>query len=433
MMAGDPAGSSRAEELSMRPRIRSYQDGDLGRVVGLCERKDVRREEVGGSIVDDVAALATSDATETLLAEVDGEVAGVAIGSTTGAVGTIHHLLCSAEVLDGLLDGLEGRLSAQGARTFTVAIGAASGLADLLQARGYTATEDMVVLRRQTERTDSELADLGGRSIDPDLWDQLEGMEDVKDVIERRIILPLAQPQLATRHGVTAPQSVVLFGPPGTGKSTFAKGIASRLRWPFVPVEVAQLAGDRGDDPSLLATTFDRLLTASTAVAFFDEVEDLAADRQANRRVSPLVTNEFLRQLPRMRESFDHLLVCATNSVGSLDPAFLRPGRFDYVVPVGPPDGEARASIWRRYIGDITDEDVDVAALVEASRQFTPADIEFAARKAAQLAFEAEYAGDGDRRAGTDQFLAAIRQTRPTVTDEMVAVFERDVDRFARF
>lgn len=258
-------------------------------------------------------------------------------------------------------------------------------------------------------------------------------MKDVKEVIERRIILPLGEPDLAARHGVTAPQSVVLFGPPGTGKTTFAKGVASRLRWPFVPVEVAQLAGDKGDDPRLLAETFERLLAAPAAVAFFDEVEDLAADRQGERRVSSRVTNEFLRQLPAMRESFDQLLVCATNSVGSLDPAFLRPGRFDYIVPVGPPDEEARAAIWRRYITDITDEDVDVDALVEASERFTPADIEFAARKAAQSAFEAEYLGETDRRAGTSHFLAAIDETPPTLTDEMVARFEQDVEQFARY
>lgn len=416
----------------MRPMIRDYREADLGRVLRLCETEGLAGASDEASI-DEVAGLVDSDLVDTLVSEINGAIAAVVIGAVTGPVGSIFHVAGDRDVLDRLLSELERRLGDRGARIFTMASRQDADLDALLEARGYKAAKDVTVLQRRDERREAALTELGGQSIDPGLWEQLEGMEDVKDVIERRIILPLAQPDLAARHGVLAPQSVVLFGPPGTGKTTFAKGVASRLHWPFVTVEAAALAGEHGDDPTMLAETFDRLLAAPAAVAFFDEVEDLASDRQATRRVSPRVTNEFLRQLPRMRDSYAHLLVCATNSVGSLDPAFLRPGRFDYILPVGPPDAEARASIWRGYAADITDEEVDVAALVEASERFTPADIEFAARKAAQFAFEGEYFGETERRAGTDQFLAAIGQTRPTLTDEMVAAFEHDVDTYARY
>jgi transitional endoplasmic reticulum ATPase len=126
------------------------------------------------------------------------------------------------------------------------------------------------------------------------------------------------------------------------------------------------------------------------------------------------------------------LLVCATNWVARLDPAFLRPGRFDHVLLVGPPNADARRAIWSRYVEEITDEPVDLEALVQASELFTPADIEFAARKAAQRAFEREhFQGSGDR-ARTDDFLAAINDTKPTLTAEMVSSFDTDTDRFAR-
>jgi SpoVK/Ycf46/Vps4 family AAA+-type ATPase len=103
-----------------------------------------------------------------------------------------------------------------------------------------------------------------------------------------------------------------------------------------------------------------------------------------------------------------HLLVCATNWVARLDSAFLRPGRFDYVLPVGPPTADARRPIWRRYAEEITDEEIDLEALVRASELFTPADIEFAARKAAPRAFEREHFQGSRRRAQTEDFLAAI-------------------------
>ena len=113
--------------------------------------------------------------------------------------------------------------------------------------------------------------------------------------------------------------------------------------------------------------------------------------------------------------------MCATNWVGRLDPAFLRPGRFDYILAVGPPDAEARAAIWQRYVDEISDEDVDISALVAATDLYTPADIEFAARKAAQLAFEREHF-DVERRAAPVHFFAAgtpnpaaVRRARPVL------------------
>jgi SpoVK/Ycf46/Vps4 family AAA+-type ATPase len=144
------------------------------------------------------------------------------------------------------------------------------------------------------------------------------------------------------------------------------------------------------------------------------------------------VTNEFLKQIPRMREAPHHLLACATNWVSRLDPAFLRPGRFDYVLPVGPPDAAAREMIWQRYIGEITDEPVDVAELVSASNLFTPADVEWSARTAAQRAFEREHFDGVGQRATTDDFLAAIRSAKPTLTQEMIDEFRVETERFKR-
>ena len=115
---------------------------------------------------------------------------------------------------------------------------------------------------------------------------------------------------------------------------------------------------------------------------------------------SPLqgVTNELLKIIPAFRERDGRLLVCATNFVRALDPAFLRHGRFDYVIPIGAPDAAARAAIWRRYIPAGVLERIDLDALVEASELFTPADIEFAARKGSQRALETAVYGDERRR-----------------------------------
>jgi SpoVK/Ycf46/Vps4 family AAA+-type ATPase len=272
------------------------------------------------------------------------------------------------------------------------------------------------------------LEELGAHMMHPGLWDELRGLDEPKQIIERRVILPLAEPSLAARHGVSPPRAIVLFGPPGTGKTTFAKGIASRLGWPFVEIEASER------EAKLLAESFGRARSdLASAVVFVDEVEDLAASRSEQRKVSPSVTNEFLKQIPRMREHPEHLLVCATNWVRRLDAAFLRPGRFDHVLPVGAPDSDARRAIWSRYVEEITDQPVDVDALVAETNLFTPADIEFAARKAAQRAFEREHFEGVGHRAGTEDFLDAIRGTRPSLSQEILDSFSEDVERYARY
>jgi transitional endoplasmic reticulum ATPase len=124
------------------------------------------------------------------------------------------------------------------------------------------------------------VAEIGGTLVDPALWDRLRGMEKAKEIIERRVILPLSEPELASRHAVERPKAIVLFGPPGTGKTTFAKGIASRLGGPFIEIQPSELPGDRVEQEAVaLAQTFDRILELPSAVVFVDEVEDLASMR----------------------------------------------------------------------------------------------------------------------------------------------------------
>ena len=377
-----------------------------------------------------------------LVAEADGHLVGAAVGLISGTTGWIARLGASSDqdrtaASDRLLDRMEAELSEGGVHKIAVLVTPGHGVREYLEERGYRVVENAVYLEREIPPAvlgPTALADLGGITIDRHLWDVLKGMDQAKEIIERRVILPLSEPELAERHAVQPPKAVVLFGPPGTGKTTFAKGISSRLEWPFIEIQPSELSADKPEQEArALAQILDRILELPAAVVFVDEVEDLASMRHDQRKVSPRVTNEFLKQIPRFRQASHHLLACATNSIGALDPAFLRPGRFDYILPVGPPDAKAREAIWGRYVGEITDQQVDTDALVAASEFFTPADIEFAAHKAAQRAFEQEHFEGSRERATTEDFLAAIRETKPTLSEEVIASFEKDVERFSRY
>ena len=428
--------------MGMRAAVRAYRPEDLTAVLELWEAAGYMPRGADGLSVDEAVALIGSEWAVTLVGEADGRIVGMVLSTVSAPTASIHRVAVASggsgdmEVADQLLEHVEAEFAERGARKVAGVVTAGSGVRQWLERRGYAASPDVTYVQRELPPATTApraLARLGARIVGPGLWQELQGLEAAKELIERRVILPLAEPELAARHAVAPPKAIVLFGPPGTGKTTFAKGIASRLGWPFVEIEPSRLGGQGGDpEAELLADTFDALLELASVVAFIDEVEDIASMRQEDRRVSPSLTNELLRQMPRIRDAREHLLVCATNWVSRLDPAFLRPGRFDYVLAVGPPDDEARAAIWRRYVHEISDEDVDISALVDATELFTPADIEFAARKAAQRAFEREHFERVGTRATTEDFLAAIAQTRPTLAREMVEAFEEDRRRFAR-
>lgn len=420
--------------------VRDYKPDDLAGIVQLWDRASA---ETGGAAVGKAITLLGEDRAIGLVAEADGSLVGALVAALSPLAAWIYQLSLASEsaeddeaIADGLLSALEARATQVGIRTLSTVVPKEAGLARHLERNGFAQAEcDRYFERELAQAAPVDvLAELGGQLVEPGLWEALKGMEEAKKIIERRVILPLSESGLAARHGVVPPRAIVLFGPPGTGKTTFAKGIASRLDWPFVELLPAELAGEGAERQAmLLAAAFERILDLDSAVIFVDEVEDLASTRHEERRVTPSISNEFLKQVPRLRDTSEHLLVCATNWVARLDPAFLRPGRFDYVLPVGPPNAEARRSIWERYIDEITDQPVDLEVLVKASAFFTPADIEFAARKAAQRAFEREHFEHSGQRAGTEDFLAAIEETKPTLTSEIVSSFDDEVDQFARY
>ncbi|MEV5482995.1 MULTISPECIES: ATP-binding protein [Streptomyces] len=421
-------------------RLRDYHDDDLDRAIRIWD--DDRREDKSPPAfpISEVVAVARSGG-PAVVAVIGEELVGMAVAQVRGERAWILLVALAGAwrnrgIGSALIAELERRLRARGVYRISALLAPGATGTTALENSGYRAQEGLVFYEKADHLGAGDaglLAELGGRVLPQGLWSALSGMEQEKDAIERRVVLPLAEPALAEKHGVTPPKAVILFGPPGTGKTSFAKAVASRLEWPFVELFPSRLAAtEEGGLAAALRDTFADLAELDTVLLFIDEVEEIAGVR-SGLAIDPShgVTNELLKLIPGFRDHDDRLLICATNSVRSIDPAFLRPGRFDYVIPVGPPDQAARAAIWQRYLGPAA-KGVELRRLVAASEMFTPADIEFAGRKGAHTAFEREVADPHGAPASTEDYLAAIADTRPTLTDEALTAFREDIEHHAR-
>lgn len=422
-------------------RIRDFHEDDLDQAIQVWDQSRMDDQPAPVFPISEVMAAARSGQ-PAVVAVVGDELVGIAVAQADAERAWVLLVALAAGwrhrgIGSDLLAALERRLRAAGVRRISALLPeAATGTAALLNS-GYRQRDGLVYfeLLEHLPASDAGLLDaLGGRVLPTGLWHAVAGMEREKEIVERRIVLPLEEAELVERYGVVPPKAVILFGPPGTGKTSFVKAIASRLSWPFVELFPSRLAASGGPVglAAALREAFADVTALESVVLFIDEVEEIASERSGTAGdPGHMVTNELLKVIPGFRDHDEHLMVCATNSVRSLDPAFLRPGRFDYLLPIGPPDPVARAAIWKRYLGPSA-ETVDIPRLVAATELFTPADIEFAARKGAQAAFEREVIRRRGEPATTDDYLAAIGDVRPTLTDEMILDFHEDMERYTR-
>ncbi|AUV81752.1 AAA family ATPase [Salinigranum rubrum] len=257
-------------------------------------------------------------------------------------------------------------------------------------------------------------------------FDAVGGLQEVKDALERAVSWPLTYTPLFEAADAAPPSGVLLHGPPGTGKTLLARAIAAESGVNFIHVAGPELL-DRyvGESEKSVREVFERARQTAPAIVFFDEVDAIAAKRGGggDTEVTERVVSQLLTELDRAAENPSLVVLAATNRRDVLDPALLRPGRFEQHIHVPEPDEAARRAILAVHTREKPlGEDVDLDALAARTEGFSGADLEALCREAAVRAvievterYEGEAANDhaDELVVGSDEFESAFESVSP--------------------
>jgi len=240
-------------------------------------------------------------------------------------------------------------------------------------------------------------------------WDELGGLETIKQEVREAVEWPLYYPDLLQRLDATPPRGVLLVGPPGTGKTLLARAVASASKANFISIKGPELFSKWvGESEKAVRQVFRIARQAAPCIVFFDEIDALVSRRgQGSDEVSDRVLGQLLTEMDGIEAPRGIIVLGATNRLDRLDAALLRPGRFDIVLTLPLPDQRAREQILRIHTGKKRlSAEVDLRRLARETEGFAGADLQYICYRATWLAIR-RYLGAADRAVDTPEITGA--------------------------
>lgn len=265
-------------------------------------------------------------------------------------------------------------------------------------------------------------------------WNDVAGLENVKDALREIIEMPLTHPELFKEYNIKPSKGVLLFGPPGCGKTFLAKVVANEAKAHFLHIKGSELLQQFiGKSEAQLQDLFNRARENAPCILFFDEIDAIAGARGTERESGTKILTQLLTEMDGIEELKGVIVVAATNRPDMLDPALMRPGRLDRILYVPPPDHPARLALFKKELaGKPLATDIDYKQLADMTEGYSAADIT-AICNAVAMAAAKDTLKTGRRRRVTMQRLQYFIDGTPrSITKEQLAIYEVLRDKLQR-
>jgi transitional endoplasmic reticulum ATPase len=252
-------------------------------------------------------------------------------------------------------------------------------------------------------------------------WSDIGGLDDVKQHLKESVEWPIKTPELFQRMGIKPPKGILLYGPPGCGKTLLARAVATESEANFISIKGPEVFSKWvGESEKAIREVFRKARMAAPTVIFFDEMDSLTPMRgsgSGESGVSERVISQLLTEMDGILSLQDIVVIAATNRPNLIDPSVLRPGRFDRLIYVPEPDEKSRLQIFKLYSQPMPlCKDVDLNQLALITRYYSGADIESLCREAAMHALRRDL---NCREVTMCDFQDAMKEMGPSVSPDM--------------
>jgi transitional endoplasmic reticulum ATPase len=266
-------------------------------------------------------------------------------------------------------------------------------------------------------------------------WSDIGGLEQVKQELREAVEWPIKHPEAFKRMGIKPPKGILLYGPPGCGKTLLAKAVATESEANFITIKGPEIFSKWvGESEKAIREIFRKARQAAPCIVYFDEIDAIAPIRGlgfGDSVVTERVITQLLTEMDGIQSLENVVVLASTNRPDMLDPALLRPGRFDRLIYVPPPDYEARLEIFKVHTRNMPlAEDVDLQQLARMTEGYSGSDIEAVCREAGMLALRENINAE---RVEMRHFVEALKRVYPSITEDMVKSYRAWAERLRHY